>query len=289
MHPPKILQLPLSPARHRWKGSRQRNAAIFLYESRVPRYSLLICHESYWMQELFAGRQIRYCITLALSLSPHPYEVFRRQNRRTGLFVGVGASAQRFPYLVLAHAEAAVWASISLQPPGRAGRQRRSAGAHLPRSRRAARGAAALPRCPHGLRRGIAVRGSPRPGPRRGELVERDRRASPSREGAGRRSRGPGWRRGRAGEVGTERCSAEREGRSAELPLAGSLRALARCSGSSVRGFLNDRALHSSPRFPAELRGAWSSRRVGDADPLGISAELWVKATRLPFIARESV
>lgn len=95
MHPPKILQLPLSPPRHRWKGSRQRNAGIFLEESRVSGYSLLICHESYWMQELFAGRQIRYCITLALSasLSPHPYEVFRRQNRRTGDLGGSGASA----------------------------------------------------------------------------------------------------------------------------------------------------------------------------------------------------
>lgn len=96
MHPPRILQLHLSPPRHRWKGSRQRNTGIFLEESRVSGYSLLICHESYWMQELFPGRQIRYCITLALSASlpPHPYEVFRWQNQRTGNFGGSGRASR---------------------------------------------------------------------------------------------------------------------------------------------------------------------------------------------------
>lgn len=166
---------------------------------------------------------------------------------------------------MLPHAEAAVWASISLQPPGRAGRQSLGAGAHLPRSRRAAGGAAAaaaaaaLPRCPHGLRRGLAVGGSPRPGPRRGELVERDRRASPSRAGAGRRSRGPGWRRGRAGEVGwSDGAMLGGRAQGGERRGAGARRLAEKlalfflyCSGSPARGFSTNRAVHTpSPRCP---------------------------------------
>lgn len=297
MHPPKILHLPLSSPRHRWKGSRQRNAGIFLEESRVSGYSLLICRQSYWMQEPFPGRQIRYCITLALSASlsflliPRKFSAGRTSGR--AIFVGLG---QRLTLCFLT--------------------QKRRSGRASPSSRRGELGVRAWapgricrrsaeppeeppppppPRCPAALMGcgGGSLSGGPLGRvPAEGNLLSGTGGRPPAgRErggGAGGRAGGGGGRRRWDGAMLGGRAQGQEKRRAGARRLG--WERFVYCSGSScARGFGNDRAIPTHPGFPVALREQWSSRRVGDADPLGVSAKRWVKATRLPFSGRESV